>query len=129
LFITAGTFCGYTLYITDFMMAAVFYFLIMTINLLIIIIYLYGVFNTKEIVILRHIKEKVTLDQVKSLKEDVIASISGNNKILFVGLLSDTDIDKPILDYIQSDDGKILKQHMISLIQKTKNGYKLIWTG
>ena len=129
LFISIGTACGYGAYTTDLIMSAIFYFSIMIMNLMIIIIYLYGVFNTKELVILRYIKEKLTVDQVKSFSEDVIATISGNRKILFVGLLTNSDIDKTSLDYIQSDDGKIFKEHVITLIQKTKNGYKLIWTG
>jgi hypothetical protein len=101
----------------------------MIMNLIIILIYLYGVFNTKELVILRHIKEKLTVDQAKSFGEDITATLSMNRKILFVGLLIDSDIDKPVLDYIQSEEGKILKEHVITLLQKTKNGYKLIWTG
>ena len=127
--ITLGTICGYSSYDVDLMMSALFYIIFMLVNLMIILVYLYGVFNTKELVILRHIKEKLTLDQVKLFKDDVASITSGNKKILFTGILTNAEIDNTILEYVQSDDGKISKEYVITLIQKTENGYKLIWTG
>jgi hypothetical protein len=101
-------------------------FLISIIITIIYIIYKFFYFNYY--IITRYIKNKLTIKDIDEFKKEINDILSGKKEPYISVIMTDKEIDNEIINLVQSNKGKIKGRYPITLIQRDKKRFKLIWT-
>jgi len=107
----------------------IFLYSLISVNIIAYLIIIYFSYYSMEIIAAKFFKPDVKIEQLREYRDALKQSIGKRQVINFAGIVIDGDIDRSLLEWVQSEESRISDEVKMTLIQKKPIGFKLIWMG